>query len=456
MIINDIKPFSLKKTLALLAFCTLGAPAAFSQQELMLHTMPDLWHATSTNPAFFPEGKKIVVGLPGIGVDLAHSGELSYDDVFVKNGDRTLIDFSNALAKLDPTNTLRVEQRTETVSLGLRLPGGFALQAGHANRLSGAIEYPKTLPSLIWEGNGPYIGQTVEIAPTMDVFDWNEWSVGLSKGFGKVRLGLRAKYLTGVSALKSDEAHRTATVTTSSDIYQLSLATDYGFYASSLVSAIDTSGLGFDVSLGSLSGKAFSQSQGFAFDLGAQLKLNERITLDLALLDLGGKITWDDEKAQYFRSQGNYTYEGATLPGADIINGADSLDFTAKLDTLNDIFNFQKSAQSFETTLPLRGYAGVSFALNARWTFGVSGYFQKFGERQTGAAALNARWKPLRWLSLGAMYSVNDRSATNLGLHLALTPGPVQVYFASDNLLNALSVKKNSAANLRAGLALAF
>ena len=66
------------------------------------------------------------------------------------------------------------------------------------------------------------------------------------------------------------------------------------------------------------------------------------------------------------------------------------------------------------------------------------------------------RWLPLRWLSLGAMYSVNDRSAANLGFHLAVTPGPVQFYFLSDNLLNAFTLKSSSAANLRAGLAMAF
>lgn len=427
-----------------------------AQQELMLHALPDLWHSNSTNPAFFPENKTVAIGLPGIGLDAAHSGKITYKDVFVKDGDRTLIDFSNALAKLDPSNTVRFDQRIETVSLGLRLPGNFWLQAGHANRLSGLLRYPKTLPSIIWAGNAQYIGQTVEIAPQADIADWNEWSIGLAKGIGDLQLGVRGKLLTGVASLYTDKAHQSATVFTSDDIYQLSLATDYGFHASSLISAIDTSGLGFDFRVGELKGKAFSQNRGFALDFGARYKLNEQITLDFSLLDLGGKIRWT-ENANYFISQGTFEYEGVSIPGGDIISGADSLDFSAKLDTLNDVFNFQKTAQEFETRLPLRGYLGGNYAFGKRWVFGLGAYFQKRAEEKASVAVgASARWMPLKWVSVGAMYSANERSAVNLGFHLALKPGPVQLYFASDNLLNAFTPKSRPAVNLRAGLGLVF
>lgn len=422
----------------------------------MLHSLSEVWHSTSTNPAFFPEGKRIAVGLPGIGLDAAHSGDISYKDIFIKDGNRTKIDFSGALAKLDPSNTVNFEQRIETVSLGIRLPGKIWLQAGHANRLSGTLTYPKTLPALIWDGNAQYIGQTVDIALQTDIADWNEWSVGLAKGFGKLRIGLRGKYLTGTSALLTDDAHRSATITTSNDIYQLSLASDYGFHASSLISAIDTSGLGFDLTVGELKGKAFSKNTGFAFDLGAQFKVNERITVDFSLLDLAGKIKWT-ENSNYFISQGTYQYDGVSIPGADILNGSDSIDFSTKLDTLNDIFKFQKTAQEFETSLPVRGYLGVRYDLNKHWSFGLNTYFQKRAdEKASVAVGASARWKPIKWISLGAMYSVNDRSAANLGFHLVVKPGPVQLYFASDNVLNAFTIKNSPAVNLRTGLSLIF
>jgi Family of unknown function (DUF5723) len=453
----NISPLSVAKTWPVMAALALFfAGTASAQEELMLHSLSDVWHSTATNPAFFPQNKKFVIGLPGIGLDAAHSGDITYRDIFVKQGDRTIIDFSDVINRLDPTNEAYFDQRYEVLNLGLRLPGNVMLQAGYANRLSGTVTYPKSLPELLWNGNGPYVGQTLDIGLQADVADWNEWSVGLAKSFGNLTLGVRGKLLTGVSALRTDPNHRQASVYTSPDIYQLTLRTDYGFYSSSIISSIDTSDLGYEFKLADLKRKAFSQNTGAAFDIGVQWKINEKITVDASLLDLGGSIKWD-KNADYFRSQGEYTYEGQTFPGTDIINGGDSLDFDTKLDTLNDIFKFNQTATDFKSELPLRGYIGGSYQFSERWTFGLSAYFTRQPNTDnTFSIGGSARWKPMRWLSVGAMYSVNRRSAANLGLHVVLKPGPIQVYFASDNLLHAFSVKNTPAVNLRAGLALMF
>ncbi len=446
--INSLEKFGI----AFLAFVCSFSLAA--QQELMLHALPDVWHSTATNPAFFPEGKKIALGLPGIGLDGQHSGDVSYRDVFVKNGDRTVLDFSKVIDKLGPTNEARFDQRTEVVSLGIRLPGKIMLQAGYAKRLSGILVYPKTLPELLWNGNGPYIGETLNIGFQADIADWNEWSLGLAKQFGPFSIGVRGKLLAGVSSLLTDPDHTSASVYTSPDIYQLSLHTDFGFHSASIIEAIDTSKLGFDLKFADLKRKALTKNTGTAFDIGLKYQVDEQITLDASILDLGGSIRWDT-KANYFLSQGDYTYDGQTFPGADIINGIDSLGFDLAVDTLNDIFKFEKSPSAFSSKLPLRGYVGVSYKLNKKWTFGLSAYLTRREEAERSfAMAGSARWAPRKWLSLGAMYGVNLRSAANLGLSLVLKPGPVQLYFASDNLLYAFSVKNSPAVNLRAGIAL--
>lgn len=448
LIINTL----IKCSLAVLAlFCTVRLSA---QEALMLHALPDVWHSTATNPAFFPDNKKIIVGLPGIGLDAAHSGDITYRDIFVKKGSGNAINFSNVIDRLDFTNEAYFDQRTEIINLGLLLPGKIMLQAGYANRLSGTLEYPKALAELLWNGNGPYVGQTLEIGLKADISDWNEWSLGLARRFGPLSLGLRAKVLSGVSSVRTDPAHFSASVYTSPDIYQLSMHTDYGFYSASIISSIDTSGLGFDLKKNEIRKNGLSNNVGHAFDIGVQFKVNDRITVDASVLDIGAKIKWDS-KANYYLSQGDFDYDGETFPGSDIINGTDSLDFNLKLDTLNDIFNFQKTPASFNTKFPLRGYFGGSFKLSKHWAFGLSGYFTHLKDvDDTFSIGANARWSPKRWLSLGAMYSVNRRSADNLGLHLVLKPGPLQVYFASDNLLNAFSIKNSPAVNLSAGIAL--
>ena len=440
---------------ALLLPCLLLVVQLTAQQELMLNTLPEIWHSNTLNPAFFPKDKHFVIGLPAYALDAAHSGDIAYKDVFVKKDGKTVIDFGNAIGQLDPQNEIYLDQRIETLSLGLRLGKGLTLQAGHANRLTGVIGYPKSLPELIWNGNAPYIGQNVQIAPRATLFDWNEWSAGASLNFGKLSIGGRFKLLTGISSLRTDAAHQSASIYTDPDIYQLTLNTDYAFHSSSLISAFDTSGLGFDLDIAKVKGKVFSSNTGAAFDLGFQLKVSERLTISASALDLGGKINWT-ENANYWRSNGSYEYKGVTFPGANIISGFDSLDFNTKLDTLNDIFQFKKTSEKFTTTLPARYYLGAQYQLNDHWQLGLSALIQDAEDRRNVAVGGSIRWQALKWFSLGAMYSVNDRSSANFGFQTALKVGPAQVYFTSDNLLNAFSIKSSPAVNLRAGAALIF
>ncbi|HNG90789.1 MAG TPA: DUF5723 family protein, partial [Saprospiraceae bacterium] len=191
-----------------------------AQQELMLSSLPDLWHSNTINPAFFPQEKRFAIGLPGLSLDAAHSGDIAYRDIFVKNGDQTEINFGNIISQLEPLNDLFIDQRVETVHAGLRLTKQLAVHAGHANRLTGTMTYPKTLPELIWNGNAPYIGQTVEIAPRATFFDWNEWVAGATLQIGKVSLGGRFKYLSGAGSLSTDPSRQSASIYTSPDIYQ--------------------------------------------------------------------------------------------------------------------------------------------------------------------------------------------------------------------------------------------
>ncbi|MEZ4920483.1 MAG: DUF5723 family protein [Saprospiraceae bacterium] len=427
----------------------------FAQQEMWLNQSTELWHANSTNPAFFPAEKNSVVGLPSFGLDGAHSGDVTYNDMIRKDGDKTYIDFSQLIDRLDPQNEAYYSHRFETVSFGFQLPMGLRLFAGHALRLNTDVAYPKSLPELLWNGNGPYVGQTLDIAPSAVVYDFNDLSAGLSFTFGKVSLGARMHYLSGISSLKSDPDHRTATVFTDPDIYQLTLETDYAFHSASIITGIDTSGLGFDLKTEVAKGKLFSQNSGSSFDFGVQVQVNDKLQVHASALDLGGKINWESNAA-YFKSEGKFEYDGVVFPGTDLINNSDSIDFDAQLDTLNDIFKFVKTPESFSTSLPARFYAGAAYQLNDHWRFGLNVFHQSNEQNPITAVSVAARWAPLRWLSVGALYGVNQNSASNLGFQLGLYPGPVQIYILSDNLGSVFTPYGSSAVNFRGGLALVF
>ena len=445
------------KYITVLFFLFIAGEVA-AQQELMLSSLPDVWHSNSVNPAFYPKGKRFFIGLPAYSVDLTHSGDISYGDIFSREADRTVINLGNVIDKLEPENDVWYDQRIETVSLGFRSRSDkWGLQLGHAILTSGWTQYPKALAEVLWYGNAPYVGQTLEIGPKADIFDWHEWSAGVSRNFGKVNLGARFKYLTGAGALRTDANRTQMSIYTDPDIYQLTIKTNYLFYSSSIVEAIDTSGLGYDFNTNSFGGNPSLENSGIAFDLGVDAQLSENLSVSASVLNLAGNINWKKETASFI-SNNEYQYEGAEIPGIDIINGSDSLDFDAKIDTLNDIFQFVKNTEgvTLKTDLPLRFYAGATYKVSPKWALGFNAMYEEHNSRTNAALGVSARWQVLNWISLGGMYSINSRSTYNLGFHLIVQPGPFQVYIMSDNLLNGFSVNSSPTVNFRLGASMLF
>ncbi len=446
-------PYFLRYTLLLQAL--LAALSGTAQQELMLYLSPETWHANAANPAFFPKDKRLFLGGPTVGIDAAHSGDIAYNDLLRREGGRTILDLGGGINKLQPENTLRLDQRNERALLGLRLRRWY-LTAGWSQRTANTTTYTRSLAELLWYGNGPYVGQTLDVGPTLSFVRWDELSAGLARNFGnRLRIGARIKYLSGNAMLVTDETRQKIQVFTEPDIYQLSIRTDYAFYSSSLISAIDTSGFGYDLSFNALKNR-FGQNSGMGFDVGVQLRLSERFTLSASALDLGSRIAWKQNTA-YFHSQGAFTYDGVFIPGTDILNGTvDSLDFGSALDSLNDVLNFQSTEAQQTTALPTRYYAAAQWQLLERWVLGAVLHHQRDDRRQTTAVGFSGHWSPLPWLTVGAMYSINNRSATNLGLSAAVHIGPLQAFALSDNALNAVTPYRSAAVNFRVGGALVF
>lgn len=435
----------------------IGSLPAIAQQELMLSQMTRSWQFNSINPAAFPENKRVAIGLPGIGIDAYHSGQITYRDLLTESNGQTLIDFDQVIQHLEDENDLTYRQRIESFSLGLRLPGPgkTALSIGHSIRIHSNTTYQRELLQLMWQGNAQFIGQTVEIAPTTYTHDWHDIELGVSRSFGKFRVGVKGRYLMGISSIITDESARSFSVYTNPDVYQLEMTSNYGFYSAGFISSIDTSGLGFNVTANELSGKVQNGSNGMAFDLGFTAELTKRLTVYASALDLGGSIRW--KEANYFRSQGNFTYNGATLPGADLINGETDLDFSGKLDSLNDIFQFQKSeASDFSTDLPQRYYAGATYELNKRLKGGVSFFHENYKEAKQTAMGISVQVRPLKWIELGAMYIANRQERANFGFQIGLHPGWGHFFIASDHIPGALKPLESPRVNLRTGLSLVF
>ncbi len=420
------------------------------QQELGLSFLNDDIQSLAVNPAFFPE-KKRTIALPGFYADGSFSADLGIRQMFPKNADgSTGFDVDRILTKLDDSgNRLNASYGLETIGFCLK-KNRFAFSLTHAQRTDVKMTFPKKLVELLWKGNAPFIGQTIEVAPGFDAAAWQEIALGISTKRGPLTFGGRAKFLLGAAAARSDKEQ--ISVFTDPDIYQLKMTTDFGFASAGDVLRFDTAGLGFDPTINFPKPKrASAQNFGLGLDLGARFKLG-KIQFAVSLLDIGSSISWK-KNAEYRHSNGAFEYDGVDFPPTAIING-DDLDFSGKLDSLNDALNFQTSKTDFETVFPSRAYFTGQFGLGENWLVGATFFTQKktgkADSRQAVAVQLQ-RFFIKKRLMVAAQYSLDDHSVANFGATIGLKVPYFRIFATSDVVQTAFAPYKNSRVNFRVG-----
>lgn len=430
------------RTLALMALLALAA-------ALPAQVMPTMYHANHLGyrlPGTLPK-ERFLINLPGFGAGLYNSGFTFGDLVSSTTGDIVTLDVPGVLGKLDERNDLRVDGSIQTLGVGFRI-GKVWLEAGHQMRFENHLDYPRDAFRVFFQGNAPFIGQTADLGLRVDIMSYSELYAGAAAEFGPLSLGARLKWLNGLTSLHTERNR--LDLYTSDDVYQLELTSDYLLHASPDPEALNGGEIGLETPTFDLD-RIISRNSGLAFDLGASLRIGEKLRLDAAVMDFGS-ILWKDDVVAY-TSNKTISYEGTTFGS---LFSEDSLSLEASLDTLEDLLGFEEVAgESYRTALPWHFQAGARYQV-LKW-LDVSGVFfgQMRGERMFSGVSVggNARFKVLE---TGLSYTAYGNSFFNIGLHGMLRLGPVRLYLATDNIVNAFRPNDSRLANGRAGLQLAF
>lgn len=425
-----------------------GISSLEAQEDLSTHFLRHTWQANRTNPAFFPE-HRFVIGLPGLYNNLRVTN-ITYADLVVQGaGDEKQFDFDGAIAKLGAENIIRENLDVETLSLGFRL-GRLFLSLGHTARFNAYLNYPKTLPQLIWQGNAQFIGQEVDFGPQVDLFGYQEIALGLAGQISpNLSIGGRAKLLAGIGNVHTERNN--LRLRTDSDIYQLALTADYLVNSTGSLDYDGFDRLAVDFDFGAFNlGQLSSSNTGVAFDLGLHLRLG-RLDLAASVLDLGN-IRWQ-EGARNYSLQGVYEYEGLDL-AQNILE--DSTSLGSVLDSIRSIYAVVETSNTYQTALPSRYYLSATFRLNDKVQLGGLFYGERYLEQFTPALALAGNIDLLPFLNVGASYAFRSNRYDNLGLNATVKLGPVQILAATDNIITAFSPKNAHSANLRLGANLLF
>ena len=429
------------------ALC-LGSVAA---QDLTLPLFSDSWQATFSNPALYGRtAGKVTVGLPGVSNDL-YAENVTYNQLTATRNGRRVLDLDLLPDLLEEQNTLRNESTVETLGLALR---GERLAFGVYHRLRARVQfdYPRTLAELVARGNGDFVGQTVEFAPGGYGTSYHEFGLGASLALtDNIHLGARVKYLSGVADVRTgpDPSLR---LTTGEENFALTLDQDATLNSAGAVvyEGLDDVGLRDDI-LDFGTENFLGDNRGLAFDLGAFAEFGP-LRLQVAANDLGASIDWREDVTN-LRFRGTRTFTGLDVL-ADALN--DSLSLATALDSLRVTFDPTESSEAYSADLPATYLVGAEYDLTERLTTGALLVHYARPVRSETALALSVRYRLIDALTVGLNYNARRSAAANLGGHLRLVLGPLDVLLATDNLLTVLNQKDNTAAGVRLGASLVF
>ncbi|MBP7273275.1 MAG: hypothetical protein KA974_05515 [Saprospiraceae bacterium] len=422
--------------------------SAKAQQDLSLQFMPDVWQATNVSPMFYaPDTLMGVISLPSVSYQFNTSSKIAFDEFFAstKSG-RTLLRLDRAtyLAKDDN----RIESYAEIGTLGLSFNlSDLILSVSHAQKFAVITDYNKTLLDVAWNGNAAYVGKVAHMRANIDATAYNEFAFGLGFNFGRLRLGGKFKYLTGIANFSTISG--TADLSTSDDVYQISLNNNIEF---------NVTPVGLDSIENQFSTNIFKNliqsNKGYSFDLGVVLLPTDRLTISLSAADIAGSIYWTDRPSNYHKV-GVTEYEGISQGLSSIIQGG-NISLGDVADTLEQFIKFDTTHNNYTTQLPVKYNGSAHYQINRWLTVGGLYNLVHYKKEFTNNIAIGGRARLNKYFTVGATLAYRQNRYDNLGLNVVFRWKFIQLYAMTDNVFGAFTPLRSSNTQGRVGMNLVF
>jgi hypothetical protein len=408
--------------LAVFCFCSFYSEA---QNMQVLYGMDRLYQGSYLNPAFIPNNR-VVVSIPSFYNNLSINGP-AYSDVVKNNGLEDYIDINSLLSNLQSTNYLREDMEIQTIGLCLSA-GPLGIQAYHKVKFNAFIAYPEELPSLIWEGNEQYLGQSINIGSEFLLHSHSEFGVGASLKLSGLTVGARAKYLNGIGHLST--SNNELDILTNEEDYSIEFGADYLINSANSLDYNSLNDVNLNFSIGDINwNELFSTNNGLAFDLGAQLEMGN-FEFSAAINDIG-YVNFDTDVRNY-SSQGDFSYDG--LDVSNILSGQD-VELSGIVDTLSSLLNFEENNEGFRYILPSSQYLMVKYKFATNWDIGLSYFHEGFKPVPVNSVSISAGAGIGNIIRLRGAYTVRNDNFSNLGLGVSAKLAFLELFLLSDNVL---------------------
>lgn len=439
--ISTINIKEMKKTLFILSLLVIGITAN-AQTDLHNYHMKDRSViGQQMNATFFPDAK-FYLSLPVVSnINFSFASPVSYNDAFTKTGDSTKINVNQVLTEGEDFHSIDFATTVPLFGFGFKASKKATFSFFANSRTTMSASMPYDLLRFVWNGNGAYIGQNYIIDDIKaNVLTYGEVGIGYARALeivGKSAIiGVRVKYLAGIGSFRTSE-DATIGITVDETTYKNTIT----FNNAALQVA------GFD--LDSEEPEFGAGNSGFGFDIGAELKVTEKLNASFALNDIGS-ITWN-ENVNEIRIKST-TIE---LDGIDLTTTEDFGDeFGDELDTLFEADTVKGA--SFKTPLRTNLILGAEYQVSDKGSvFGTYANYFSLGKVRT-ALAVGYKQEVGKVLAISGTVLKLPQDGVDFGAGLTLRLGFIHLYAAAGGLAGLANPADAKTFNMNLGFNMLF
>ena len=459
-----------KIIVSLLLFTLIGIQA---QNKQILYGFDKIPQGLLLNPGQ-ENSYKSHIGVPllsGLSVNANVSG-ITVADLFRDDGLGGFngTDFNDkldaAVDNLEDKDYVSFNAQVEVISAGYRLSNRDYLSFGFYEEIDVFVGFPKELFILADEGNLNNLGKVFSasnVSVKAEVL--GVLHAGITRRFNnRITAGARLKLYSGALSLKSPNNKGTLVTRLGADGSYITTLNNLDGEANS--SGVYDEDDEVDISVGSVLGSTFlSKNIGVGIDLGFTYHINEQLEITGSILDLG--FVNYSKNVRNGVVNGNYSFSGLDF-GYD-----ENRDYIQELnDDFSDKVIREENNESYSVLRPIKINGSV------RYSFGKSRNletchdirFKDYYDNAVGAQlyavsrpyglrmALTGFYehKFAKFINTKVTYTIDDFSASNIGLGISTNFWKLNVYGLVDNVFRVGDIADANTASLQFGINFIF
>ena len=425
------------RKITILIVALLAITAGQAQMSGLLYNSKHIPQKNMMNPAFFCNSG-FYLSLPNL--NLNFDSPLSFNDIFtvqpVNGQNITYINTDAILASLDARNELNLDLNVGVLGFGFKTKHGFFT---FSTQLRTNVQFgiPKDILHFVAEGNVDENGRgrnlTLIDQDLLSAQAYAECGIGYGLNVNEnLTVGARFKFLLGLANINTTNTR--IDLSTDPNLNSMTINMDYQVRMSSplRLSTVGDTSLGFEFV------KEIPQSYGFAVDLGACYKINDKLSVAASILDLG-QIHWVDNPVSLHPEEGtgNVTFGGLEWESM-FSNGAYNEDFFSLLvdSIVHELTQYEIDtlANDYWESVPWRMNLSATYDINRVLSASLMyrGERNKFNYYQSLTAGFNINlWDRMEIMACNTVNNFNDWINPGVGVSLSLLKS-IQIYTLFD------------------------